>query len=333
VILTLQVYGCLSKEEEQEQYKRVKEERRVATTKGLVFCPTPGCNTVLEVEEEEGEGEEEEQEGRWDREEEGMEKDGTGGEKEEEQKKEVGKRQGDREEEEEKEEEKETLETVEIRRIGMKKKSEEGIEGEASAKTQKINTTVSPLPSAASPPPPPPPAAPLSPAAASLAVAAALPAPASSELAAAATTTTTTTKQKPPRVSCPSCNQLYLPPSLRSASDRQLHSMALAMNYRPCPQCFTYISGEGGCKKMTCVCGAQFCFACGKKRGGRGREGGKTGCGCEKSCHEWPERAQAPVKSKAGEWEAVVRRAREGGKEGEEGGRERRRRTGGERGE
>ncbi|KAM3568719.1 hypothetical protein VYU27_009162 [Nannochloropsis oceanica] len=59
----VQVYGCLSKEEEQEQYKRVKEERRVATTKGLVFCPTPGCNTVLEVEEEEGEGEEEEQEG------------------------------------------------------------------------------------------------------------------------------------------------------------------------------------------------------------------------------------------------------------------------------
>jgi hypothetical protein len=28
------VYGCLSKEEEQEQYERVKEERRVATTDG-----------------------------------------------------------------------------------------------------------------------------------------------------------------------------------------------------------------------------------------------------------------------------------------------------------
>ncbi|EKU23416.1 hypothetical protein NGA_0702000, partial [Nannochloropsis gaditana CCMP526] len=68
-----QVYGCLSKEEEQRQYDRVKEEKRVASTPGLAFCPTPGCGTVLEVGEEgeeeegkEGGGREEEEEGRRD---------------------------------------------------------------------------------------------------------------------------------------------------------------------------------------------------------------------------------------------------------------------------
>jgi len=266
------VYGCLSKEEEQEQYERVKEERRVATTKGLAFCPTPGCNTVLEVEEEEEEKEEEEG--------------GEGGKKEK--RRVLVREEEEREEEEEEEEEKEEeIDWSADLRVGKRKREEDGEEGEGDVE----------------------------PAAAAAAAAAAAVATAAPPVAGAAKAS----------VTCPSCLQPYLPPSLRSASEKLLHSFALSKGYRPCPQCFTYISGEGGCKKMTCVCGAQFCFACGKKRAGR--EGGKAGCGCERTYHEWPERAQAPIKSRTGEWEEVVRRAREGGKDG---GREKRRRTGGE---
>ena len=259
------MYGCLSKEEEQEQYERVKEERRVATTKGLAFCPTPGCNTVLEVEEEEEEKEEE--------------VDGEGGKKE---KRKVLVRE--EEENEEEEEEDEEIDWSADLRVGKRKREENGEGGEGGGAAATVTVQEQ------------------------------------EEGVVAAAPTATTTKTS---VTCPSCLQPYLPPSLRSPSEKLLQSFAFSKGYRPCPHCFTYISGEGGCKKMTCVCGAQFCFACGKKRAGR--EGGTAGCGCERTYHEWPERAQAPTKSRAGEWEEVVRRAREGGREG---GREKRRRTG-----
>merc|ERR1719265_622586 len=38
----------------------------------------------------------------------------------------------------------------------------------------------------------------------------------------------------------------------------------LKSNARPCPECHVIVSRSEGCNHMTCVCGARFCYACGK---------------------------------------------------------------------
>jgi hypothetical protein len=129
------------------------------------------------------------------------------------------------------------------------------------------------------------------------------------------------------RIICPSCHRPFLPPSLRPALDSAFQAHASLAGYRGCPRCFTYISSEGGCLKMTCICGCQFCMACGQRRGKAGaragaRAGGREDCGCESRHHVWPDRALTPWKSVSWEWEALERRAREEAKEGgREGGR------------
>jgi hypothetical protein len=255
----------LSKEEEQRQYDRVKEEKRVASTPGLAFCPTPGCGTVLEVgeegEEEEGEeggGREEEEEGRRDVDgevaEEGGEESGVEGQEGRGRKrKDLGDEgQGGREK-------------------GRGERGREG--GREGGQGKGIRA----------------------------------------------------------RIICPSCHRPFLPPSLRPALDSAFQAHASLAGYRGCPRCFTYISSEGGCLKMTCICGCQFCMACGQRRGKAGaragaRAGGREDCGCESRHHVWPDRALTPWKSVSWEWEALERRAREEAKEGgREGGREGRR--------
>lgn len=73
----------------------------------------------------------------------------------------------------------------------------------------------------------------------------------------------------------------------QTAEDRDFECVALREGYRPCPKCGIYIRSEGGCRKMTCRCGAQFCFECGKPR--------EAKCGCESKHHAYLPTARGPV--------------------------------------
>lgn len=73
----------------------------------------------------------------------------------------------------------------------------------------------------------------------------------------------------------------------QTAEDRDFECVALREGYRPCPKCGIYIRSEGGCRKMTCRCGAQFCFECGKPR--------EAKCGCESKHHGYLPTARGPV--------------------------------------
>ncbi|OQS01315.1 hypothetical protein ACHHYP_20065 [Achlya hypogyna] len=43
----------------------------------------------------------------------------------------------------------------------------------------------------------------------------------------------------------------------------QLEALSKAKGWKHCPKCHTLVESLGGCKFMTCKCGAHFCYGCG----------------------------------------------------------------------
>lgn len=52
---------------------------------------------------------------------------------------------------------------------------------------------------------------------------------------------------------------------VRAATDRQVTS---GDKYKPCPRCKVMTLHDGGCNMMRCMCGAEWCFACGSNGSG-----------------------------------------------------------------
>lgn len=48
---------------------------------------------------------------------------------------------------------------------------------------------------------------------------------------------------------------------------QQVRSLALAQGWKTCPSCSNMVSRSTGCAHMTCRCGMQFCYRCGRRYG------------------------------------------------------------------
>ncbi|KAG2439793.1 hypothetical protein HYH02_010428 [Chlamydomonas schloesseri] len=66
-----------------------------------------------------------------------------------------------------------------------------------------------------------------------------------------------------------------LPLDQRCAEDAPLLALSAQQHWKQCPRCRFLVERVEGCNHMTCRCGSQFCYACGK-----GYEGGLKACRC-----------------------------------------------------
>lgn len=65
--------------------------------------------------------------------------------------------------------------------------------------------------------------------------------------------------------SCDSSKSYYK--KLRQSGDigiEPLDTKTLVVNGKPCPQCHRFLTKNGGCPSMICLCGANFCWGCGQ---------------------------------------------------------------------
>ncbi|PNH11208.1 hypothetical protein TSOC_001968 [Tetrabaena socialis] len=104
--------------------------------------------------------------------------------------------------------------------------------------------------------------------------------------------------------SCPACRRMFcprclipgwhqgytcaqfqaLPPHQRSAEDAAMLRFAAGQQWKQCPTCKAVVERAEGCNHMRCLCGGDFCYACGKKyessKPSAENVHGTPGCGC-----------------------------------------------------
>jgi hypothetical protein len=62
-----------------------------------------------------------------------------------------------------------------------------------------------------------------------------------------------------------------LPAHLRSADDAAVLRLSQLQRWKACPGCKHMVERTSGCNRMTCRCGAQFCYHCGNAYSKAGR--------------------------------------------------------------
>jgi hypothetical protein len=48
-------------------------------------------------------------------------------------------------------------------------------------------------------------------------------------------------------------------------ADEKFEEFITGSNFKQCPKCKRWIEKNQGCDHMTCKCGCEFCYRCGKK--------------------------------------------------------------------
>lgn len=68
------------------------------------------------------------------------------------------------------------------------------------------------------------------------------------------------------RVTCRHCRNVFHPglECMADISTQQARNLAEREGWKTCPSCANMVERESGCARMTCRCGTQFCYQCGR---------------------------------------------------------------------
>ena len=67
------------------------------------------------------------------------------------------------------------------------------------------------------------------------------------------------------RVTCRHCrNQAHSGECPADVDTQRLRALAATRGWKPCPRCSKMVEKTSGCNHISCTCGAQFCYRCGR---------------------------------------------------------------------